>query len=585
MAAAFSSVNFKRNATMADYRNQSGGPSASDDGSGKYSVAPYESAAAAYDTLSKDRRSVEDLGRMMAELTIPSVFPPEGYKPGDNLPGNNQSLGARCVNTLASKLMFMAMPPGRPMMRFEVIEHRLQDEIRQNPDLWSRVELGLSRLEQAHRQRAGTTSLRSSYVGMMKLLLVAGNGCWKHIKLESPTYWRPDSYVVQRDNEGNQLLVILQECVVLASLEPDIKEFILANNEELEEEPEWETEVEIYSVCKLHVGEDGERTWCYWQEYEGEIIPDTEVETDFDVPPLYAAWLIPVYGENWGRSYCEEYRGDLYTVENHAAAINDGAAAASLHLTFVKPGSRTSVKQIREAPNLSVLAGDAADVTTLRTEKASDYKFVAENYQEAARRLGYAFLLHQAIQRDAERVTAEEWQQMAAELDQAMGGLYSELAQRFQRHVVNRYVALHEDSDKNLPALPPGLIQVGVVTGIDALGRTTEGVALVRFGTTMQQVFGPKGVQALDEGDFARRLAASEGIQPEGLVKDQQRVAQDNQQMEGQMARKAIVEKGTGPLVSAMGDSMGKLLENPEAAQEMLARMQGGQTPTPTQTS
>lgn len=558
-----------------------GGPSGKGDPekrTGDYSLGPYDTACSAYDHLRLLRRGVEDLGRLMAELTIPSVYPKEGYLPGDNIPGNNQSMGAQCVNTLASKLMFLAMPPGRPMMKLEIIEENSDIALKEAPELYSMIELALSKLEQAHRRRASTTNLRSAYVGMMKLLLVAGNGCWRHLKVNFPTFHRPEKYVVQRDGDGNQLLVILKERVVVASMDADVKEFILAGDADLRKVPEWEAEVDIYSVCNLCTySESGEKTWCYWQETEaGDMIPGTEVETDYDIPPLYAAWLIPVYGENWGRSYCEEYRGDLYTIENHAAAINDGAAAASLHLTFVKPGSRTSVKQIREAPNLSVLPGDAADVTTLKSEKNEDYQFVSNNFQAAAKRLSQAFLLMQSITRDAERVTAEEIQQMAAQLDEAMGGIYSELANSFQRHMVTRFVALHEEENHNLPPVNPNLVSVGVATGIDAVGRTVEGQALVQFGQTMQAIFGPLGVQALSLTDFARRLAAYEGVDPSGLVKDdsaQQAVVQQDQQNQ---AKQTLLEKGTGPAVKGMAD-MAQSGIDPAAMQS--AMQAGAQNP------
>lgn len=535
----------------------------------RYSLGDYGTAETAYNHLERDRQPVLDTAREMAEVTIPSVMPPQGYRTGDRLPSNNQSVGAYCVNTLASNLMFLAMPPGRPMMRFEVVEHRLRDEIANEPDMWSRVEVGLSRLEQAHRRRAQTTSLRSAYVGCAKLLLVAGNALWKHINVDTPTYFRPDAYVVERDSAGVPLLTILKESRKLAALDADTRAFIMVLKPELKRVPEWERVVDIYSICRRHTDEDGEVTWCYWQEAFDKMLPGTEVETDADNPPLYPAWLIPVYGQNWGRSYCEEYRGDLYTVETHSSALNDGAAAASLVMTFVRPGSQTTVKQVREADNLSVHAGSADDITTYRLEKGSDFAVVESNLERAERRLGRAFALYTSIQRDAERVTAEEWRTLAVEVDKAMGGIYSELALSFQRHVVNRFVALHEDEDGELPVLPRELIRVGVVTGIDALGRSTENIALVELGAELNATFGPETArEALSVTDFARRVAAMKGIQPKGLIREEEDLAADQEAAEQAAMKRTLLEKGAGPAITQMGQGLAAAAQQQPTQQE-----------------
>jgi hypothetical protein len=515
-----------------------------------------EPASDFYDRLVGERTAVVDLAREMAELTIPSVFPPETYKAGDHLPGNNQSIGARCVNNLASRLMFMGFPPGRPMLRFEPIEHKLGDDIKKDPELWSKVKLALSRKEIEHRRVATTTTLASNYVGFIKQLLVAGNCLWRHMDLETPTYRRCDTYVVQRDANCFPLVTVLKETLKLASLDDDLKEHVLASKAELRDLPEWSVDVDIYCVLKLKVS-GKEKSWLYWEEFEGDPIDGTEYEADFDDPPMYPHGLIPVPGSNWMRSYCEEYRGDLYLVENHASAINDGSSVAALSLLFVKPNSRTSLKQVREAKNLDVLPGAAEDVTAFRFDKGGDFQFVANNLDAAAKRLAFAFLLNSAIQRDAERVTKEEWVQMGRELDEAMGGLYTELAQGAQRHVVLRFVRLHEDSDKSLPKLPKDVIRVSPVTGLDALGATTEEEGLVSLTATIRDIYGPEVLaKTTNPVDFVRRLAAEKGVQPEGLLKDEQQIATEDQANQQLQQQATLLDKGTAPAIKAMGDSL-----------------------------
>jgi hypothetical protein len=535
-----------------------GNPQAPKRPAGKYSLG--EHAENTYDRLVVKRQGIVDMARLMAELTIPSLYPEEGYQPGDNVAGNNQSIGARCVNTLASRLMLMAFPPGRPIMRLKAIQHAMAKELAADPALASALELALSLLEQAHRERLETTTMRSAYTGFIKLLLVAGNGLWVHLDIDNPVFYKPEfpggGYVVKRTRRGDPRLVILKERVAVEGLDDETKALVEELEPNVAKLPLWEQEVDIYTCQQKH-GAGKNSTWCYWQEYKGHLIADTEVETDGDNAPMEAAWLIPNYGEDWGRSYCEEYRGDLYTVENHHSALNDGAAVASLTLMFVKPGARTSLKQVKQAKNLDVLSGTAEDVTILKADKNADYQFVTNNAESAGKRLGFAFLLNSAIQRQGERVTAEEWETMARELDEAMGGVYSELAQGTQRKIVLRFMHLHEEEDGELPPVPEGVVRVSVSTGIDSVGRSAEGAALVRFGKTLIEVFGPeKAAGALVQAEFTRRIAASEGIQTRGLVLEEEAMAAQADGQKQDMMRQTLIEKGAGPLADAAGKAM-----------------------------
>lgn len=541
-------------------------PDDNDTGSAKYTLG--EPAEDAYEALSSYRQQVIDMGRLMAELTIPSVFPPDGYRAGDDLPGNNQSVNAHAVNTLASELMFMAFPPGQPIMKLEPIETKLQAQIDKEPELYSRTQLALSRLEIAHRKRFQATPLATAYVGYMKLLLVGGNGLWKHIKLNSPTYHRPDCYVVSRSRDGHPLVTIHKERVRVATLEEDVQDLIYEETPDLLKTPEWEREADLYSVCKFVAeGEDG--YWLYWQEHKGRYIEGSGVETDYMDCPMWPGWLIPVFGDNWGRSYCEEYRGDLFTLEAHGSALNDLSALAAWALVFAKPGTRTSLRQVQKARNLEVIPGSAEDLSVFRSEKTGDGAFVVQNFEQAARRIGAAFLVQSAVMRNGERVTKEEVQRVGRQLDRAMGGLYTEIAQGHQRRVIHRAVRLHEEANKDLPKIPEGVVEIGVITGIDAMGNANEGTELTEFGMTLNQVYGPGSAGKITRmSDFANRLAATKGIKPDGLVIPQEDLEAGMEQDRQRAMQASMMEKAAGPAAGALAGAMMDQSAQPQPAQE-----------------
>lgn len=540
----------------------------------EYSLGKGQTAESVYDKLSGGtRQSVCDMGRRMAELTVPAVFPPEDYQPGDNLPGNNQSLGAHCVNTLTSHLEFMAFPPGQPIMRLPIEEHKLQPLADQDPQMWSKAVLAMARLEMAHRTKFQTTQLETAYAGYMKLLLVAGNALWKHIHLAEPSYHRPDCYVVKRNVGGTPLMTVHKEMMALSTMDESHVDFIMANadddlRKDWADKPDWEKEVKVYS-CMILSREGDDKVWRYWQEFEGHVIPGTEVTTDYDNPPMWPGWLIPVYGADWGRGYCEEYRGDLYTTEAHSSALNDGASLAALSLLMVKPGSATSIKQVREAKNLSTLPGDAEDLSVFRSDKTADYNFVIQNYEIISRRLSAAFLLQSSVSRNAERVTKEEIQRLGQELDKAMGGLYTQIAQGNQRVIITRAVRLHEEDDKDLPEIPDEYVRIEVITGKDGLGQSLEFDNLTDYAAAGNAAF-PQSFEAAHNAlDYFRRLASSKGIKPDGLVKDEKQMAEEAQQEQQRQMSATLLDKATGPAVKGMAD--------------MMANGQGGQLASPPQ--
>lgn len=69
--------------------------------------------------------------RLCAEVTIPSTLPPDDFNSDDPLNSPYQSLGARGVNNLASKLLLALMPPNEPIVKLQLPEE-IMEEIKQS---------------------------------------------------------------------------------------------------------------------------------------------------------------------------------------------------------------------------------------------------------------------------------------------------------------------------------------------------------------------------------------------------------------------------------------------------------------------
>ena len=126
----------------------------------------------------------------------------------------------------------------------------------------------------------------------------------------------------------------------------------------------------------------------------------------------------------------------------------------------------------------------------MQLDKYPDFRFVAETARNIEERLKLAFLDGTAIQRQAERVTAEEIRTMSLELDKTLGGAYSVFSKEFQLSYVKRKIALLE-KEGALKPLPEKSIRIAVITGLNALGRAQEGNRLQLWLGNLTQILGP----------------------------------------------------------------------------------------------
>ena len=109
-------------------------------------VTRQNTAKERYETLKADRQQFLDRARECSELTIPSLIPDEGHNSTSELYSPFQSVGARGVNNLASKLLLLLLPPNSPFFRLQV-SGDAKKEMEQQPDIKTQVEKSLSDIE------------------------------------------------------------------------------------------------------------------------------------------------------------------------------------------------------------------------------------------------------------------------------------------------------------------------------------------------------------------------------------------------------------------------------------------------------
>jgi hypothetical protein len=481
-------------------------------------------AAARYHNLETLRQPYLDRARDCSLYTIPALIPENGFNSTSKLYQPFQSIGARGVNNLAAKLLLTLFPPNTPFFRL-LVSSFVEDELaKSDPKIKADIEQALGKVEKAVQEEVMGSDDRNVVAEVLKHLIVGGN-VLLYIAEDGARLFPMERYVVKRDGTGKLLEAVTQEMVAPMELPSDV----LAQIQKGEKLTDAEKNVAVYT----HVTLDGNMYRAY-QEVCGCRIAGSEASWPSDRSPYLALRMIRIDGEDWGRSYIEEYLGDLKSLESLSQSIVEASAAMAKLLILVKPGSTTRMKTIQDAPNGAVREGNADDVSVLQMAKYPDLKVTQETASAIESRLAFAFLLNTAVQRNGERVTAEEIRFMSQELDTSLGGVYGVLSKELQTPYLNRRMALMEKG-RRLPRLPKDKVKISIVTGVEALGRGEDRNKLVAFVGTVAQLGGPQVVgQYIDMSNLLERLATADGIDPEGLVKKAEQIAAEAQAAQAQ---------------------------------------------------
>lgn len=507
------------------------------------------SAAAIYGRLQGEKIMFLDRARDASKYTLPTLIPPAGSSAATKYFTPYQGVGARGVNNLASKLLLALFPPNSPFFRLQIDDFTLEQLTKQE-GMRADVEEGLNKIERAVQSEIEAGAIRVSAFEALKHLIVSGNVLCYLPDEGGMRVFPLEKFVVQRDPMGNVLDIVVKETVAHSTLPKDVQEMLGYDDESYKKGDQ--KNCDIYTRVYL---EDGK--WETYQEVKGKIIPDSMGTYPKDKTPWIPIRFIKIDGENYGRGYVEEYLGDIKSLEGLSQAIVEGSAAAAKVLFMVNPNGTTSQETVANADNGAVVEGTEADVSVLQLGKYNDFRVALETMAQINERLSYAFLLNSAVQRNGDRVTAEEIRYMAGELESALGGIYSILSLEFQLPLVSRIMFAMERK-KKLPVLPKGTVKPVIVTGMEALGRGNDLNKLDAFIQPLLQV--PELMARINMGDYLTRRGTALGIDMKGLVKSEEEIQQEQQQ--AQMA--AMVQQGIAPAINQAGAMM---RENPNTEQ------------------
>lgn len=505
-------------------------------------------AKAVYDRLTQDREDYTRRAEECAKYTIPRLFPREYDDGGTDYPTPYNSVGARGVNNLASKLLLALLPPNQPFFRFGLDEESMAMLQESGDDqMKDTIELGLSMLENAVVKYMEANFLRPTLSEAIKQLIVAGNALlFLPPKEGGVKCYKLRDYVVQRDGTGNVLQIVAKDSLTRASLPDYVSKFLNDHRPVTNEDSKPSEKVFIYTHTYL----DGNR-WKSYQEIDGFKIPKSEQTYPKDKLPWMPIRFSKIDGENYGRSFVEDFLGDLRSLEVLSKSIVDLSKIAAKVVNLVNPACQTNIQALSKARNGAYVKGRAEDITPVQLNKSADMQVTMSTAANIEQRLSFCFLLNSAVQTGAagrDRVTAEEIRYVAGELEDTLGGTYSLLSNELQMPLV-KCIFNQMQSNGQLPDFGEfdSKIEPTIVTGVDALGRGHDLTNLTQAMTILAQF--PEIMQSVNQSNLALRVFTSAHIDPTGLIKTPEQIEQERQ-AQMQMYQQQVATDTAGQVVA-----------------------------------
>jgi hypothetical protein len=514
-------------------------------------------AKSRYDHLSSYRSQFLDTAVECSKLTIPYLIQRDEFRvTHQTLTQPWQSVGAKGVVTLASKLMLALLPPQSTFFKLQVRDDKLGAEL--PAEIRSELDLSFAKMERMVMDSIAASSDRVVVHQAIKHLVVGGNALI-YMGKDGLKHYPLNRYVVDRDGNGNVIEIVTKELINKKLLPKEIlKEPPPVSDESFVSE----NDAEVYT----HVRLDNNR-WLWHQEVYGKLIPGSESKAPKDASPWLVLRFNSVDGENYGRGRVEEFLGDLKSLNALSQSLVEGSAAAAKVVFVVSPSSTTKAQTLAKAGNGAIVQGRPEDIGVIQVGKTADFGTAMTLMQQLERRLSEAFLILNV--RQSERTTAEEVRLTQLELEQQLGGLFSLLTVEFLLPYLNRKLLVLQRSGQ-LPKIPKDLVNPTIVAGINALGRGQDRESLTSFIMTIAQTLGPEALmQYINADEAIKRLAAAQGIDVLNLVKSVEQIQQEQADAAQAQEDQMMMQQAGQMLKSPLADPS----KNPMAAETVNAAM------------
>lgn len=501
----------------------------------------------AYRRYQGERDGVLDKCRECSSLTINYIEPPDGTTPQTKLPTPFQGTGAEGVNNVASQLSLTLWPSNRPSFMLVLNPSKVQELAEESgadaETIITDVQHDLAIMEREIQDEIESRGMRPVLNEQLRHMTIGGNGLLQWKMDGSLRQWGLSKYIIKRDAADTILWIVTKESMDNSALPKGV------------EPAKGKKKTTLYTAMRR----TAEGKYMLWQEVNGHIFNPDTVDT-FEEGPFVAPRMFIVPGESYGRGLVEHYLGDLVSLEAISRSIVQATAAAAKVVWMVNPNGFTNARKLQKAESGGYVMGSPNDVQPLRLDKNADLQVAFNTKQEIESKLHRVFLLNTAAQRDAERVTATEVRYIAQQLEAALGGTYSLLNDQLQLPII-RKVMSDMKAEGRLEGLNEELMSVRVVTGLEGIGRSRDLDSLRSFVATAQEAIGPEQFQSmLDPRNLVTRLASAHGVDTIGLIKSDERLAEEAEAAQQQALQMETAKPIAGAVAAPLANKVAEQL-------------------------
>lgn len=418
----------------------------------------YETAQQCWSRLYGTKQPLMTRVERYASLTISKVCLPIGFNAeSTDQTHDYQSVGAQGTNHLTNKIMLALFAPSRPFFRVGVtgVTEKQLTSAGLSQETLAPALAAMERQAIAELDQLGQ---RPKLYTVVRHLIIAGN-VLLILNKDDMRVMGLRHFCVKRNSLGQVHTLIIMEHLKFDELEADVRAVMGSKYHD-------DTKVKHYRMIRmLPSGDYGMSQW----------VDETRLPTSFDgkwspdnLPYRVLTWDLDDEND-YATSLVEEYAGDLEALSVLSEAVVDGAVLGTEYRWLVNPTGMTSADDLNRSKNGDALPGIPADIAPTQGGNPQAVTTADGVMQRYEKRVGLGFLMQSAVQRDAERVTAEEVRQTAQELETSFGGVYSTLAQLIQYPIA--MWLLKRVGGQTLAGTD---FKVSVITGLDALSRNGD---------------------------------------------------------------------------------------------------------------
>jgi len=477
---------------------------------------------------SEDSRSSSAIKRAQwaAALSLPFVFPQDGFQGGDALHNPNDSLAARGIINVVGKLRSTIFTGDGwfeldvdPEYKYTAKKEKRYASMAQDlyvESLKIRAALEASSLDKKYRTSSGffartTQSLTQLVVTGSTLEGIGLRGNDDFTK----RVFRRDQYRTRRDGYGDVLYHVIKESVTVDELGQDVLAKIGPQDKD--------KPLDLFTSYRRQ--RDG--TWLLQQEVADVIVH----EVTHDTPRIFQTDFKRAGGDDYGRGLLELYAGDFTSNDFFAGRMKDWAEAASKFNFLLDRLSQLTPEDLkvpsgRIIPNARVEGGQATDIAILKVDKIADFGVVSQVWERLQMSLAKTMLL------DADAAPSGEagrhstaWKQTAEQLQGWLGDFYATIVDEQQKPLL--WAAI--DMGTRTGLLDKGKLvwaEVVSLTGLEAIDKKRRAEAALQL-AQLAGSLGPEAARQINVGVLLSLAARTLGVAEPGLVKTPEQLEQE----------------------------------------------------------